>query len=119
MKRKEKRATVKCTEVVQVPLLPEYVEKVASLLLEISAIKEALMEETTKGYSLTVMYDPDNEQYTVRLAGTYQHCDNPGLLLYGNGESLDLAWVSLYIKHFLVSGGGVWVNTPRVSLGLS
>lgn len=119
LKSKNRTPVLKCTEVVQVALLPEYVKDIDSLLVEISEIKSAVLELAQEGYSVSVMYDPDESKYSVRLAGIYSTCENPTCLLYGNGETLDLAFLAIYIKHFLVSNRGKWVSTPKNTRGLS
>lgn len=102
---------VKCTEVVQIALLPEDVENAKSLILEPLDLLLAIMEAAKDGLSLTIMYDTSEEKWTARFAGYIAGKPNSGKLLYGNGQTPLLAVASLYVKHFLKSNGGSWESS--------
>lgn len=110
---------VKCTEVVQISLLPEDVESAKSLLLDPHELVMAFLEVAKDGYSVTIMYDSVDDKWTARLAGYVAGKPNSGKLLYGNGATPLLAIASLYVKHFLKSNGGLWESSQTSSSMLS
>jgi len=99
---------VRATEVVQIPLLPEHKEAVTVWLQTFDEVLDQLIDETQKGYNLTISYDKERSQYTARLAGIDAECVNSGKLLYANGKTSRLAVTALAVKHFLVSKGLAW-----------
>lgn len=111
-----KTPTVDCRIVVQVSLLPDMVANANDMLVNIQDIIGDVMSLTTVGYSVTCSFEPLTGQYTVRLAGIHKNCDNAGKLLYGNGKTIEHAFVSVYLKHFLASKGGIWTpSAPYLS----
>lgn len=119
MAKKQSRTIVVCSEVVQIALLPEHVENIDSYLIKIQDLMYQVLQLTEDGYSINIQYDPDMGTYSVRLAGITPDKVNTGKLLYGNGESVELAFVSIWIKHFLVSNGSRWEGSQKTTRGLS
>lgn len=112
MTRKQKKQTVTCDEICQIPLTPDLVEEAVSISVKTDDIFPSIMGLCQEGYSLQIMYDQERYTWSVRLAGISPECVNAGKMLYGNGDELSLAFASLYVKHFLVSKGKIWGNTP-------
>lgn len=110
-RRDSKNRPVSATEVVQIPLLPAWVDRITSEKLTVPDMRDKLLELLPQGYNLTESFDHDREQYTARLAGIDDRAANRGKLLYGNGRTPDLAIVSLYAKHFLGCTDGKWEST--------
>jgi hypothetical protein len=108
MKTHMKNSPVRATEVVQIPLMPEFKDAVITWQQNFDEVYDQLCELTQKGYNLTISYDLERGQYTARLAGIDASCENAGKLLYANGKTHRLAICSLAVKHFLVSKGGSW-----------
>lgn len=108
-----KQPTIKAHTVVQLALTPDVISKAETLVHEMDNVLIALLDECMKGYSLTVQYDSDQQQWSARFAGIRSECVNAGRLLYGNGKSATYALLSLYMKHFLVAKGGVWQSTSQ------
>lgn len=113
------RSIVVCSEVVQIPLLPDMVDELLSLKIDISQLEAAFDQCLIQGYSLTIQYDPVDEKFSARLAGITEGLPNAGKLLYGNGDTRHNALLALYGKHFLASEGGLWVSTTGRSSKLS
>lgn len=99
---------VRATEVIQIPLMPEHKDAVVTWQQNFDEVLDQLMDETQKGYNLTISYDKERSQYTARLAGIDAECTNAGKLLYANGKTSRLAVCALAVKHFLVSKAGIW-----------
>jgi hypothetical protein len=116
---KNLRKQVIASEVVQIPLLPEHVTEIKSLVTNIGQVVTEVFDLTKSGYSVNIMFDAEKETYSVRLAGVTEGEKNSGHLLYGNGKTWELAFASVYVKHFLISKGGTWVNTSQASLDVS
>ncbi len=102
---------VVASEVVQMSLFPETVEALESAVISVDELFTSLASLAEEGYSFSVLYDFKRKLYSARLAGVFDSCLNAEKLLYGNGDTLELAVLSLYGKHFLQSGGKTWVAT--------
>lgn len=119
MKKATLRQAVPATEVVQLALTPEIVQSLTSEVVRTEDVLDSLMPALVEGYSLTLTYDHDKQQYTARLAGVDKACVNAGKLLYANGKSVTYALLAIYGKHFLVAGGGIWASTAAASRDMS
>lgn len=117
---KKKVNTVKATDVVQVPLLPEHTDAVEAKVVEVSDALLDLFKLLREGYNLTFSYDQEREQTSIRLGGiTENQPFNEGKLLYANGDTDEIAIAALWVKHFLVSKGGEWVSVSNKKRGFS
>lgn len=117
--KKETRATVVCDNIIQISLLPEHVDEAVSRKITFDKASEEIDNLVLEGYSLLIQYDREKTQWSARLAGVYADLTNAKKLLYGNGITKQNAIMSLWIKVFLVSRGGVWVGITPSSLDMS
>jgi len=118
-KRTANQNAIPATQVVQIPLMPEIVEKLLSLKVSTEQLLEQFDPVLQEGYSLTITFDPSDGKYTARLAGISKMTANAGKLLYANGSTLRLTLLALYGKHFLVSKDGIWESTLSTSSEMS
>lgn len=112
-KGKTQKKTVICDTVVQIPLLPEVVQELLTLTGNLQSLVVEFEKPVKQGYSLQIQYDPDRNQFHARFAGVTEGLPNAGKLLYGNGDTIELAILSLYGKHFLQSEGGLWKDVSN------
>jgi hypothetical protein len=116
---KTPKTTVICDEIVQIALMPELVEHLMTVVIKKEAFMQEVLELAAKGYSVQITFDSKRTQYSVRLAGITEGMENAGRMLYGNGSTIEHAFLALYGKHFLVSADGIWAQNVQTSGGLS
>jgi len=119
MPQKKQKNTVTCDEIVQIALSPEMVDQAISLSAKMDTVMPAVFALCEQGYSLQVLYDSERELWSVRLAGISPECKNAGKMLYGNGEGLQEAFASVYVKHFLVSDSQIWATISKSARRIS
>lgn len=118
-KQQNKRRVATSFEVVQIALLPEVVKDLETRIIKKQDMWGELVALTAQGYTITMSYDAEREQCTVKLTGLYADMINGGKIIYGNGKDWENAAAAAWGKHFLSSEDGQWVGTGNVSSNMS
>ena len=100
--------TVPFKAVVQCTFLPGEPDKVMGYISSDADILRGVLEMTLQGYEITIRWDPKRKNYSVCLKGVTDTCANAGKWLYGNGETLQLAYGSAFYKHYVIFNEGEW-----------
>lgn len=101
--------------VVQYTFLPEDAPLVLAYITEENQIFQMLEILGETGYETSQRYDPTREQWSVCLKGVERDCANAGKWMYGNGDSLHLAFCSVLYKHFEVFKQKEWKGSENAS----
>lgn len=117
--KKTTRKVATSFEVVQMSLLPDVVDVLETKIIKKEDMWGELVALTAEGYTITMSYDGEREQCTVKLTGLYADMINGGKILYGNGADWEHAAASVWGKHFLLSEGSQWVGTGNASQKMS
>jgi len=94
--------------VIQAPLLPDEVPQVMGYIATGEQLFELLDVLVQTGYEVSCRQDKKRKNFSVCLKGASIDCINAGLWLYGNGESLHMAFCSALYKHFVVYSQKKW-----------
>lgn len=94
--------------VVQYTFMPEDIPNVVGFVEDGMSVMDALDILGTTGYEVSVRYDKQRESWSVCLKGADRECVNAGKWMYGNGNTLQLAYCSAFYKHFVVFKQGEW-----------
>lgn len=105
------RKAIPCKEVVQLPLMPEHVAELKTMIFTWSEISNYLDSLTKAGYTVQVGYEHEYGHYSCRISGYYSPEHNAGKSLYSHGKTLEACLMAGVYKHFLIAKGGPWQAT--------
>jgi len=94
--------------VVQHTFIPEDIPLVVAYVTDEAHLFQMLEILGSTGYEVSQRYDKSRESWSVCIKGADRDCTNAGKWMYGNGETLNLAYCSALYKHFQVFKQGEW-----------
>ena len=111
VKNAHQRQVAPFLAVVQYTFMPNDAPLVVAYITTPEQILEMVEVVGQTGYEISQRYDKTRESWSVCLKGADRDCVNAGKWMYGNGETLHLAFCSVMYKHFEIFGQKEWVGT--------
>lgn len=94
--------------VIQYTFLPDQASEVIAYITSAVEILDLKLILLDTGYEVSQAYNPDRKNFSVCIKGIDKACVNAGRWLYGNGDTLHLAYCSAFYKHFVIFEQKVW-----------
>ena len=114
------RNTAKFEAVIQYTFLPDVISEVKAYVTSAVEVLDLIAILVDTGYEVSQAYNPDRKNFSVCIKGILPGSVNAGRWLYGNGDTLHLAFCSALYKHFVVFEQNAWnANQTDSGVGLS
>jgi len=114
------RSIAKFETVIQYTFLPDQASEVMAYITTAQEVLDLTAILVDTGYEVSQSYNPDKKKFSVCLKGIQAGTINAGRWMYGNGDTLHLAYCAAYYKHFIVFEQKAWDgNTTNSGMAFS